>query len=701
MSKPEAVTPAGEILSAALIEDGLALVLGWADHLFPENGKLMMNGEMVGTTRILTWPRHDAGTHWMLMVMEAPEILRLTGSKPMVVSPNGRLRAALPPVDRLSLDSFDLLDRLAPLAQSAPIITFLTEALITGETQGRKRHALLFDCLDRMAEADGYMEIFGRADAATAMIQGWSVHLAAGITEMVADADGFRLVTSAIATYDRPDLGGAGRGILAAMPAAELDLRQVRRLYFRHGTRWHRLEIFENRRFLDDAETYVHLKGIYPYLCLDGATAPLFKRLCGCRFEGFETVSTLAAPVRAALDLTIMVAGTGIFLTGWLLDPEQRVSAVSLRNADGFCQRLDQVWVRTGRHDVSDGYASDPLFAGRLRGGDDAHGFVVGVPCSSQKSSFWYLELALVDEDSAFLPVWLSAPSTGLVRQMLCSVNIFDPAAEMVIARQLAPLVAASMAQLEPKRRAALACTFGPAPRHPPKVSAIVPLLHGTADFDINLARFALDAEMEAVELVAVVRNGSGADLQRYARFYGCSGRLVMAGDDMDFCDALEMGAQSATAPLLLFLSPMVFPTAPGWVSRLAQAAGDGAACPTLIYEDHSIKYAGSRFSGYARHWQNTADPVSVENGTLDCCMINGEAFRSLGGFAHDYVGGDVKGPDFFQRLRHAGLSCKWLPGIELTSMDDPTESIPPEYWRQTGKMVDEWAFRRKWAKSA
>jgi O-antigen biosynthesis protein len=710
MPKPEVITPAGEILAAALIEDGLALLLGWTDRPLPESGMPIID-TATGTARTLSWPQDGGAGHWLVMVMETPEILRLPGAKAALLSPNGRLRFVLPSVARLALDWRELLAQLAPLGDAGRIVAFLRDVLLSGDSPTRPRHALLFDCLERMAEADGFVEIFGRADTATALIQGWSVRLMAGIAEIVVDADGFHPVSAAIATYDRADLGASARGVLLALPAAGLDLRRARRVFFRRGESWHRLEIFENRRFLGDAETTPHLKGLYPLLRLDAATAPLFKRLCGSRYEGCETVTTLTAPVRAALDLAVGVDGTGVFLTGWLLDPDHCVTSVSLRNGAGLCQRLDHAWVRTGRNDVSTGYGGDPLFAGRLRPGDDAHGFVVGVPCSPDLTGGWYLELVLNGEDFAFLPVPLTAPTPALIRQMLCSVNIFDPAAELVIARQLAPLVAASTAQAAPKRRSAVSCGFGPPPRRTAKVSAIVPLLRGAGDFDINLARFALDPEMEAVELVVVapggtaanLQRGAAADLQRHARFYGCSGRLIVSAEDLDFCDALELGAEAASAPLLLFLSPTVFPTAPGWVSRLAEAASNGAACPTLIYEDHSIKYAGARFSGYARHWQHatTAEPVKVENGTLECCMIPRDAFRALGGFARDYVGADLKGPDFFLRLRHAGLPCHWLPGVELTALDEPAEAIPPEYWRQTGKMVDAWAFQRKWAKSA
>lgn len=703
----DTIVPAGEILAATLVEDGLAVVLGWTDRVLPENGKLLL-GDAEGSARTLSWPRGaEDGSHWFLSVMATADAFRLSGAGACVTSPNGRLRFTLPTVGRLSLTPGDLLNRLAPLAEGGKVVGFLQTALEV--EQHPSRSPLMFAALERFAQADGFVEILGRADEAHALIQGWSVRLGPGSAELVLELDHSRIAQAAIATYERPDLGATARGVLAVLPAAGLDLRKLRRIYFRRDEAWHRLEIFENRRFLSDAETTPYLKGLHSCLRMDPGTAPLFKRLCGSRFEGAETVSTLARPVRAALDLAVGVPGTGMFLTGWVLDPERLVSQISLRNASGLRLRLDEHWVRSNRPDVSQGYGADPLFAGRIRPGEDGHGFVVGVPCQPQDQTGWYLELALEGgDDYAFLPIPVNSPDPAVIRRMLTSVNIHDPACEQVIAQQLAPLVSASAGLGGPKRKPQLACGFGPGLKRP-KVSAIVPLLRPTPDFDVNLARFSVDPDMAAVELVVVTRPQFaatlGASLQKQARFYGRSGKLLVAPDELDICEALELGAEAAGADMLLFLSASVFPTAPGWVPRLAVAAAQsgGAVCPTLVYEDNSIKFAGAGLAGYSRHWLKGADkgPVAAAVGTVECCMIPRPALARVGGFARDYVGAELKGPDFFLSLQAAGIPCHWLPAVEMIALDEPAEAQAPEYWMQTGKLVDEWGFARKWAKQA
>ncbi|MFX5918554.1 hypothetical protein ABTE65_19090, partial [Acinetobacter baumannii] len=81
-------------------------------------------------------------------------------------------------------------------------------------------------------------------------------------------------------------------------------------------------------------------------------------------------MSQIQAPVRMGLDMAVRVPGAGLFVCGWLLDPTQAVRAVTVKGG-GMTARLDADWSRLGRKDVSDAFAHDPLFAGRLVPGND------------------------------------------------------------------------------------------------------------------------------------------------------------------------------------------------------------------------------------------------------------------------------------------------------------------------------------------
>lgn len=713
----ETIKPAAEIQAMALIDDGLALVLGWSERVLPGSGELKVGGQAAAAVAIHTWPR-DGGDHWFVAAISGPEVMRL-GGPATLTSPNKRVRYELA-LPRPALDAGALLAELAAMAVAQPPLAGFVEQVLLAEPAPR-RPAALFAFLERVAPLDGYIELFGRADGAL-VLQGWSVRLETSTTELLVEAAGLERLPVAVGTYDRPDLGGSGRGVVAVSAAGGLDPRTVRRAYFRHADRWQRLEVFENRRLLSEAETPAHLTAMQPLLRLDPATARRFKRLAAPRFEGAETVSTLAVPVRAALDLAVGATGAGVFLTGWLLDPERRVAAVTLRGTHGFSRRLDELWHRSARPDVSAGYGADPLFAGRIPAGEDGHGFLATIPCDADPDAAWYLELLLDDDQAAFLPVTLAPPTTQLVRRMLTSVDIRDPAAEAVIARQLGPMVGAAAARLPARSHAKVACNFGHTDRKP-RITAVIPVPPGLADIGVTMARFAVDPELSAVELLVVAQAGSaqalGTSLQRAARFFGLFGRLVVTPEALDPCEALELGAAHAAGDLLLFLSPGVFSRRKGWLSQLGKpllaTESAGAVCPTLLWEDESIKFAGqpagkfagqrslSRLAGYPRHWladEGTA-PVPVQSGTVECCLIPKRLFAELGGFARDFVGAEWKGPDFFLRLRATGRTCLWVPTVEMVALDDPSDAAEPDYWRQAGRLVDEWGFYRKWAKPA
>lgn len=716
----ETIAPASGIVAAALIDDELALIAGWTERRLPSAGELTLDKQVIGTASLHSWVRSsDSGdSYWFVCAVSGPDVLRLGGAMTLT-SPNRRMRYDLD-MPRPSLDAAALIGELAIMASAEPeLFPFLEQTLLAKSTP--RRSTALFALLERMAPLDGYLELLGRTDGAL-VIQGWSMNLNAGPMALVIESNRFDRRPSVVATHERPDLGSAGIGIVAILPETNVEAHAIRRIYYHNAKGWHRLEVFENRRFLSETETANHLAAMVPCLRTDTDSASMFKRLGSTPFQGFETISSLTVPVRAALDFAVGARGTGVFVSGWLLDPEQRVTAVHLRNDAGFNRRIDDLWHRTDRADVSTGYGGDPLFSGLIQPGDDAHGFLVSAPCSGDTSANWYLEFQMDDDQPAYMPLPLTLPTQPLIRRMLTSIDIRGASAEAIIARQLGPMVTAASAQLPVRGRCQVACSFGK-PDRKPRVTAIVPVPANYTDIDVTLARFAVDPELASVEILAVAHSSAsaalGASLQRAARFYGLFGRMVVSADELDACEALEAGSAFASGEMLLFLSPGVLPRQKGWLARLGKpliaTESAGAVCPTLLWEDESIKFAGrqteahapiradrhalGRMTGYARHWlPREPAPVEVGMGTMECCLMPKRVFAEMGGFARDYVGAEWKAPDFFLRLRAAGHTCLWVPSVEMVALDEPGETVEPDYWRQTGRLVDEWGFDRKWA---
>ena len=167
--------------------------------------------------------------------------------------------------------------------------------------------------------------------------------------------------------------------------ADTLDLSRIRRIYYKAAKGWCYLEIFENRTLLNDQSAVPHLRAMLPTLTGEPAVLRTLKRLSNAQYEGFETVSRLEVPVRVGLDTAVRVPGAGTLVTGWVLDPDHHVSAITLKGI-GVSARIDLDWCRTNRRDVSEAFAKDAPFAGKIVPGQDAHGFLAFVPGTSRLS---------------------------------------------------------------------------------------------------------------------------------------------------------------------------------------------------------------------------------------------------------------------------------------------------------------------------
>jgi hypothetical protein len=289
---------------------------------------------------------------------------------------------------------------------------------------------------------------------------------------------------------------------------------------------------------------------------------------------------------------------------------------------------------------------------------------------------------------------------------------------DSVIATHVGPIATALSAGRATMPAATARVAFG-TPVARPHVTVIVPLTASRPDFDVNLARFGGDPDFKRAELLVVAPRAHAdpvaALLRKSGPFYGLSGALVMADSPVDYFEALELGARAASSELILFLSPNVLPSGRGWLTRmidaLKRAPGPGLVSPTLLYEDDSLRYAGSKapasadlamatrsYAGYSRHWVKAAELSAVWAGTAECALIPRGLFLGSGGFSRELIGAELKNIDFALRLGNQGSASYWAPDISLYALDDGSVTEDSEYWAKVGRLVDRWAFGRKWS---
>jgi hypothetical protein len=709
---------------AILLDRDAMLVVGSGPAAPPSSAEAAFGTDLTGAWRAMSWSQPGDDSQHFIGILWAENIVR-THTLGTTLRSGDAETFALPEFARIEVDLAPLFPQLKEAgADLAAIFDFLRRAVLAppvGEATGRTRR-FLFGFLNAISSHDGFIEILGRPEGAGLMLQGWSVHLQSGPADVIIVGPGFDFEHAVVARFDRADTLATARGVLAYARNAKVEpLKAIQRLFFRSGNAYYHLDVTEDRLVLDEPEAVAHLKDMLGKIDADPVTTQSLKRMCRTRFPGHETVSTLKAPLRIAYDIALHAEGSGIFVSGWLLDPTRLAAAVGLRSTAGFQARLDDSWTRLPRSDVSDGYAADPLFAGRLKADDVRHGFLAFVPRTTrpEPGETYYLEVVLQDDSSVFLPLLFDAADPAdTLRRILSSISVDEPTVDSVISAHVGPIATALSASRATAPTATARIAFGQVVAKP-QVTVIVPLTTPRPDFDVNLARFGGDPDFRRAELLVVAPRAHAdpvaAMLKKSGPFYGLNGALIMADTPVDYFEALELGARSASSELILFLSPNVLPSGRGWLSRLVEALrrapGPGLVSPTLLYEDDSLRFAGSKapatadlavaagsYSGYSRHWIKSAELSAVWAGTAECALIPRGLFLGSGGFSRELIGAELKNIDFALRLGTHGSASYWAPDISLYALDDNSVTEDGEYWSKVGRLVDRWEFGRKWS---
>jgi hypothetical protein len=150
-----------------------------------------------------------------------------------------------------------------------------------------------------------------------------------------------------------------------------------------------------------------------------------------------------------------------------------------------------------------------------------------------------------------------------------------DPAASRLIERHIGPIVAAAGSPACPPADQVQVLDPAQPPRHP-RPAVIVPLGPATADFDVNLASFAVEPDFANTQIVAVAPAALGGPaisaLWHQAGFYGLNLRLVVTPEALDAGAALEVGAGHASCETLILLSASTFARQRGWLGSLCRS---------------------------------------------------------------------------------------------------------------------------------
>lgn len=684
----------GEMVVGCVIEETLLLVLG-IGNASGDQVTAFLNGDPALSVKVnlVTWPLKEpspAGTHGFVAIVPTGILRRgilktvMFQHKAKVARYNFASRAA-PVADFVAMIG-DLAGPSLPT-----VIDELVEGLISGPI-GRKKLAAITVLLQVGARSDGCIELIGGSDEGEIFVQGWAQDLTPAVTRLLISGKNSSLAECSISVFARPDLNDQASGFAGLLLANEpVEPNDIERLLFRGRRGWRFTEVYDRRLLAGSRETPGHIRAILPRV--RSSTDILLRlRSAANRFDGGETVSGLPFPVRLGIDNVFRVEGSGILVSGWLLDPDSHVESVKLRRHRGEIQ-VDGTWTRYDRPDVTREFDNQPPFNAGLDPNRHAHGFVAFAPeLAGDSTSPFYIELAISDGRRAFHPLTPTRVTSrdAIVRQ----IRATDPnawALRHIVDQQLVPLLSGVS---RPAPEVFGVVDLGPfedAVNHAANLAIIIGVDERVEEIEPLLALLALDPETRIAPIVVAaateIIDRIGVQVRRLADFYRLRIRLVSASGSEDLYDALEVGARAVTTDKVVFLAGSLLPRRAGWLNKLVTAYDAHHDCvlsPTLVYEDDSIRWAGtwvagpqsdraliSRYAGYPMDSVSGMSLTEVATATFECCILPRDALFSVGGFTRGYLGTHEKGLDLGLKLKQSGLRSYWLPSAQMLGSDD------------------------------
>jgi GT2 family glycosyltransferase len=403
-------------------------------------------------------------------------------------------------------------------------------------------------------------------------------------------------------------------------------------------------------------------------------------------------------PHGLAAEVVMAVDARSFYVRGWLHSREAQVTRLTVVSPEGSrVEILDRAY-RFPRSDIADLYG-DPVQDELSTRSGFAAWFELDAP--SLLDAGWILEL----EDGAGQAVEATVHEVVreplVVRNRMLSELILEPPYEQtLLSRHVHPAI--DRLQTRHREEVGLAGVreYGTA-IEAPEVSVIVPL-YGRTDFmQHQLAQFAHDPEMQAVDLIYALDSPELArDLDYVAlqlfELYRIPFRIAVLRRNSGYSAANNVGVSIARGRLLLLLNSDVLPDRPGWLGTMSAFYDAdpkiGTLGAKLIYEDDTIQHGGMFFAPEPRTrlWcnehlfkgmhrslpaANFARPVAAV--TAACLMIDRALYLRIGGLHGGYVQGDYEDSDLCLRVSEEGFENWYLPTAELYHLEGQSYAAP------------------------
>ncbi len=408
-----------------------------------------------------------------------------------------------------------------------------------------------------------------------------------------------------------------------------------------------------------------------------GKTVENLRVLERMRGEGYQPVHIPLAGFAFSVEHCVSLK-TGLFITGWFVDPDRLFQCAVIADHSLANPLLDESWtcfqamVATGTENrLATCFCA---FLPRLEGAGWLNNPAITILLDNGE-----MHLARADMGSA--------ESLAQRQTILSTIH-----AGCLQAGGLAKSYLPALAEINEaiNKRQAISRIFDHGTVSTRKTSVLIPLYREIGFIRSQIMAFATDPCIRATcEIIYVLD-----DPEREGRVNFILGgtpyltdlavRLVVLERNGGYSLANNFGASVAHGETLVLMNSDVVPDGPGWLEKCVDCLDKlpefSVVGPKLLYADRTLQHAGMYFFKMkSGEWQNmhyykgygagfpaanVERCVPAVTGAL--MVLKKHHFLDVGGFTTDYVVGDYEDSDLCLKLAEKGGQCLYLPSAYL-----------------------------------
>jgi O-antigen biosynthesis protein len=566
---------------------------------------------------------------------------------------------------------------------------------------------------------DGYVDYCG-VSGSQLLVSGWFHHPKAPLdaVEIVVGERALELSALTVIRGSRPDVTARypenpekSLGfVVAATLVSEVPRASELVLRLRSGRGHARFELGNVPASIDR-----FIASIHDYAPRDRDAA---RRLAGNLLKGTaDSLSMQLGRIRMNIEAALSIGTNGVYLHGWLVDPERQLTQMKLRVGAQTSEDLLATLARIPRADVTQALG---------RGEADANaGLVCFVPISRPvETRIADLLLTTARNETITVPVDLVEPPRDTFQLTDTLLSQFDPfraGSVELLSRHVGPALEAAWNPAD-RAREARVWQAGTPPRT--VVRSVVIPLYGRFDFMLyQVNEFARDPDFRDTEVIYVVDDPRILDeavaLSRTLHAeLDLPIQVLDSGKNLGFAGATNLGARHARGRYLVLLNSDVLPRRPGWLSRLQYQLRElpdaGPIAPRLVYHDSTIQHDGIAFRqdpSWPGIWLNDHPgkglPASIARlpavervpaVTAACMLLTRALFDELGGLDEGYIVGDFEDTHLCLEAARRGLASYIVRDETLFHLERQSQSFDAlAAWRLRLTLYNAWRHTRIW----